>query len=798
MRKTIRKAVVLGSGIMGSGIACHLANVGLEVLLLDRIPENLSPSELDLPDHRNKLANASLSKAIKAKPATLFTNDLASNIKTGNFEDDLEKVSDCDWIIEAIIEDPGIKAQLYEKVDRYRKEGAIVSTNTSGIPVSMLTQGQSNSFKDHFIGTHFFNPPRYLSLLEIIPGKDTPEELTQFMMEFGRRKLGKETVLCKDTPAFIANRVGVYSILKILELTEKYAFDIETVDALTGTAIGRPKTGTFRLQDLIGVDVGVHVLKSVSQNCPNDPYLRQQSEKELPAYIKFLLKNGFLGNKSGQGFYKKTNEYSDEGKRIIHALDLKSLEYRPRQKPGLTSLQSVKRMERITERINHFFEEGDQGNDFIREYFLGLFSYVSQRIPEISDQIHSIDTAMKGGYGWEFGPFECWDMVGLVKARNMAKTAGIELAPWVDEMIEEGYSSFYTFEQGMAKVYDPVRKGYYPIPGSERYISLKKLDNNVVFENSEARLYDIEDGVLCVSFESKNNVLGEGTGEVIHKAIDLAENEGWKGVVIGNDGPNFTVGANLMLVAMLAFQQEWSKLEQLTKAFQDMNMRLRYSAVPVVTATRGYVFGGGIEMSMHADGVAAAAESYIGLVEAGVGLIPGGGGTKEFAKRLSDTFFEGDIKIPKLISMFRTIAMAEVATSARMAFDFNYLLPERDQVILNNREIIFEAKKQVLHLADDYLPPVPAKINVLGQAGLATLYAAINEFQLGKFISGHDALIARKTANVMCGGNLTAEQEVSEQYLLDLEREAFVSLCGEKKTLDRIQHMLQFNKPLRN
>jgi 3-hydroxyacyl-CoA dehydrogenase len=798
MTRYVKKVAVLGSGVMGSNIACHLANIGFDVLLLDIVTPGLSDQDLENKTLKNQLVDQSLLKAIKSKPAPLFKSSFANRIKTGNFEDDLPKIKSCDWILEAIIEDPKIKYKLFKEVEKYRKEGAMVSSNTSGIPMSVLSAGHSEDFKKHFLGTHFFNPPRYLDLIEIIPGPKTDPELADFFIRFGREYLGKETILCKDTPAFIANRVGVYSILRILELTEKYNLDIETVDTLTGPIIGRPKTGTFRLQDMIGVDTGFKVLKSVSSNCPDDTYLVARDKSPTPPYIKFLLDNNFLGQKSGQGFYMKTNQKDDFGKTVVLGLDLKTLEYRPKKKITLQSILTAKKIPQLQNRLQELLKPGDTGNDFTRAYFAGLFSDVSNKIPEISDQLYSIDAVMKGGYAWDLGPFEYWDMIGLKEGLALVESFGLPMAEWVKEMGVDQNPSFYKNEDGRQFVYDPLNKKYIKLPGSGKVIILKNLENKKVFSNTEASVFDIGDGVLCLEFTSKNQVLGEGTGEAMHKALDMAVEEGWRGIVIGHNRPQFTVGANLMLVATNAYQKEWGKLRQLVKGFQDLNMRLRYSPVPVVTATRGYVFGGGIEMSMHADGVAAAAESYIGLVEAGVGIIPGGGGTKEFALRLSDTFYEGDVMIPKLIEMFRTIAMAQVATSADMAFDYKFLLPHRDQVVLNAREHIHKAKSMVLNLAKAYLPPSPKKVKVLGRTGLATLQAAISEFLLGSFITEHDALVANHTAFVMCGGDLSYPQEVSEQYLLNLEQEAFLSLCGEKKTLDRIQHMLQFNKPLRN
>jgi len=794
----IRKIAVLGSGVMGSGIACHFANAGFEVLLLDIVPFGLNEEEKTNPVIRNKIVNDSLQKVLKSTPDPLYKKSYATRIKTGNFEDDLKQIETCDWIIEVVIEDLDIKKNLYEQVEKYRKPGAFISTNTSGIPIRLLSKDRSDDFRKHFLGTHFFNPPRYLRLFEIIPGPETDPNVVHFFMEFGREFLGKQSVLCKDTPAFIANRVGIFSIARLLELTDEFGFDIETVDALTGPVIGRPNTGTFRLQDLVGIDTGLKVMKGVIEHCPKDEYFSVFSQKPFPAYFDFLTENKFLGNKSGQGFYQKTREKDAEGKSIILALDIRSNQYVPSQKVRMDAIKTAKKLDTLTMKVRSFFECEDPACLFIQKYFLSLFAYASQRIPEISDDVFSMDDALKNGYAWDAGPFEYWDMIGVGKAVLLAEQNGLNVATWVKDMLNAGVTSFYTFENGKRHYYNITSKKYEVLPGAEKTIHLAAFKNNIIFKNTEAQILDIGDGVLCLEFISKSNVIGEGTGEAMNKAIDIAESEGWKGLVIGNNAPNFSVGANLMLVAMHSFQKDWKKLDELVAGFQDVNMRLRYASVPVVIATQGYVFGGGVEMSMHADSVMASAESYIGLVEAGVGLLPGGGGTKEFAVRLSESFFEGDVQMPRLAEMFKTIAMAQVATSAPMAFDMKYLLPDRDHVVLNTAHVLYKAKQQVLRLAINYVPPVAKQVKVLGRAGLATLYTAINEFKLGQFISQHDGLIASKTAYVMCGGDLTGSQTVSEQYLLDIEREAFISLCGEEKTLERIQYMLQFNKPLRN
>jgi 3-hydroxyacyl-CoA dehydrogenase len=798
MSMKIKKIAVLGSGVMGSGIACHFANAGFEVLLLDIIPFGLSEAEKTNPASRNKIVNDSLQKVMKSAPDPLYKKSYASRIHTGNFDDNLFQIADCEWIIEVVIEDLKIKKELYDRVEKFRKPGTYITTNTSGIPIRLLTKDRSEDFRKHFLGTHFFNPPRYLRLLELIPGPETDPAVVEFFMDFGREFLGKQSVHCKDTPAFIGNRVGIFSIARLLELTDEFGFDIETVDALTGPVIGRPGTGTFRLQDLVGIDTGLKVMKGVIEHCPEDEYFSVYGQKPLPAYFDFLMENKFLGNKTGQGFYQKTKEKDAEGKSIILALDIRSNQYKAGQKVRMDAIKTAKKLDTLTMKVRSFFEGDDEACRFIQKYFLGLFAYVSKRIPEISDDVFSVDDAMKNGYAWDAGPFEYWDMIGVEKAVLLAEKQGLVIAPWVKDMLVKGITSFYTFENGKRHYYNVASKKYEVLPGAEKNIQLAAFKNSLVYKNTEAQILDIGDGVLCLEFISKSNVIGEGTGEAMNKAIDIAESEGWKGLVIGNNAPNFSVGANLMLVAMHSFQKDWNKINELVAGFQDVNMRLRYSSVPVVIATQGYVFGGGVEMSMHADSVMAAAESYIGLVEAGVGLLPGGGGTKEFAVRLSETFYEGDVQMPKLAEMFKTIAMAQVATSAPMAFDMMYLLPHRDKVVLNTAYVLYEAKQQVLRLSKNYIPPVPKQVKVLGRAGLATLYTAINEFKLGQFISGHDALIATKTAWVMCGGDLTGAQNVTEQYLLDIEREAFISLCGEEKTLERIQYMLQFNKPLRN
>ncbi len=797
MSRRIKKVVVLGSGVMGSGIACHFANAGLEVLMLDIIPPGLSEEGRHKPAERNRIAYEALQQAIKGRPAALYDQSFASRISIGNFEDDFEKIKDYDWVIEVVVERLDIKKQIFEKVDRYRAEGALVTSNTSGIPIHTIQEGRSEDFRRHFCGAHFFNPPRYMRLLEIIPGPDTDPEVIDFLMHYGDRYLGKQTVLCKDTPAFIANRVGVYAMSKIYQLTTELGMRIETVDRLTGPAIGRPKTGTFRLGDLVGHDTAANVIRGIKQNCPDD---EQAAAFEIPDYLQFLLDNKFLGNKSGQGFYKKTRERDEKGKPIILALNLKTLEYEPQSLPDLPSLKATKQIDSLPKRIKALFGAEDRGGKLIRKSLLGLFAYASNRIPEISDTLYAIDDAMKAGYAWELGPFEYWDIIGVKKGMELAEEKGETVAGWVKEMVAAGHDKFYKREGGLRKCYDVATKAYKVVPGSNEFIILDNYrDQKPVLQNNEMTLHDIGDGVLCLEFTSPHNAIGDGILRGINESIHLAEEGGWKGIVIGNNANQFSVGANLMLIAQFAYSQEFDELNMAVNLFQQTSMRLRYSAIPVVTATQGYTFGGGCEFLMHSDAAVCAAESYIGLVEVGVGLIPGGAGTKEFALRASDRFFEGDVQIPTLIEQFKTIALASVGTSAHEAFRYGYLLPERDQVVLNRDRNIADAKARALELAEGYTQPIPREdITVLGRQGLAALYTAANELRLGNYASEHDIKIAHKIAWVLCGGDLTGAQQVSEQYLLDLEREAFLSLAGEAKTQERIQHMLKTNRPLRN
>jgi 3-hydroxyacyl-CoA dehydrogenase len=793
--RTIKKVAVLGSGVMGSRIACHFANVGLQVLLLDIIPPDLKEEEKSNPAKRNSLVNAALQAAVKSNPSPIYKSSFVSRIKTGNFDDNLAEIKDCDWILEAVVERLDIKQSLFEKVELYRKPGTLITTNTSGIPISILIEGRSGDFKKHFCGTHFFNPPRYLRLFEIIPSPFTDKNIIQFFEYYADKFLGKTPVLCKDTPAFIANRVGVFSMAAIFKLQQEMGLSISEIDSLTGTLIGKPKSATFRTADVVGLDTLIKVAKGVYEYCPND---WSRDTFQVPAYVLKMEENKWLGDKTGQGFYKKT---AVDGKKVILELDLNTLEYKASEKTKFASVGEAKLVDSLRARLKILAKGKDKAAEFLNKLNYSIFNYVSHRVPEISDELYRIDDAMIAGFGWEIGPFLHWDILGVENIVTLMKEHGHQPASWVEEMLAAGHTSFYKIENGIQYYYDIPSKSYLVAPGRESFIILDhKRSQTPVFKNTGCTVHDIGDAVLCVEFQTKMNTIGGEVLEGINKALDIAEADGWKGVVLGNNAPNFSAGANLTIVLMQAIEQEWDELNFAVRHFQNTVMRLRYSSIPVVAAPHGLTLGGGCEMSMHTDACMAAAETYIGLVEVGVGVIPGGGGSKEFALRLSDSFGAEDTWIPKLSERFTTIASAKTATSAYEAFDLGIFTKDKDAVVFNPDRAISSAKEKVLELYDaGYTKPMMRHdILVLGRTGLAALYAGIASFQLGKYASAHDALISKKLAYVLCGGDLSEPTRVSEQYLLDLEREAFLSLCGEKKTLERMQSILTSGKPLRN
>ncbi len=791
MNRSIRKIAVLGSGVMGSRIACHFAGIGLPVILLDMVPAAAAGS--DQKTARNQLVNGSLQAAIKSNPSPVFTADVAKRITTGNFDDNMKDIASCDWIIEVVVERLDIKQMIYEQVEKYRKPGTLITSNTSGIPIHMLSEGRSADFKKHFCGTHFFNPPRYLRLLEIIPTPDTDPEIVDFLMEYGDLFLGKTTVLCKDTPAFIANRIGMFSMMSIFQIMEELSLSIDEVDALTGPLMGRPKSATFRTADVVGIDTMVKVANGIYNNCPND---EARDTFIVPAWLQKLVDNNWLGDKTGQGFFKKIK--SAEGKEI-QTLQLATMEYGPRTKAKFASVETARTIDSLPERIKALSVGSDKAGEFFRKFHYRLFSYISHRIPEITDDIYRLDDAMMAGFGWEIGAFETWDVLGVAATVAAMKKAGHPVAAWVEEMLAKGHTQFYKIEKGKRLFYHIPTQSYLAMPGGDAFIVLQHHTDQLVWKNSACRLYDIGDGVAGLEWNTKMNSIGAEVLEGLNKSITLAE-EKFKGLVIANSGANFSAGANVGMIFMLAIEQEYDELDMAIRMFQNSMMRLRYSSVPVVTAPHGLTLGGGCEMNLHADTVCAAAETYIGLVEMGVGLIPGGGGTKEFALRAGDELHPDEPETNTLKGRFFSIATAKVATSAHEAFGMGILRPGRDKIIMNVGRRIAEAKKEVIELSEaGYVMPAQRKdVKVLGRQALGALLAGINGMWRGKYASDHDALIARKLAYVMCGGDISEQSLVSEQYLLDLEREAFLSLCGEKKTLERIQSVLKSGKPVRN
>lgn len=802
MKRIIKKVAVLGSGVMGSRIACHFAGVGVQVLLLDMIaqaPEGGFKKESD----KNKIVNDALAAALKSNPSPVYHKDVIKKITTGNFDDNMKDITTCDWIIEVVVERLDIKKIIFEKVEQFRKPATLITSNTSGIPIHLLNEGRSDDFKKHFCGTHFFNPPRYLRLLEIIPTTDTDPDVIDFLMHYGDVILGKTTVLCKDTPAFIANRIGVYSILSIFKLVDTLGLSIDEVDALTGPIIGRPKSATFRTADVVGIDTLVKVAKGVYDNCPTD---EARDIFIIPSWLQKIIDNNWLGDKTGQGFFKKiklpvTQGSPEERKsdKEIQVLDLQKLEYVPRNKPKFASIEAAKQIDDLSQRMKMLAGGQDKAGEFFRRFHYGLFSYISHRIPEISDELYRVDDAMMAGFGWEIGAFESWDALGVERTVKAMKEAGYKVAPWVDEMLSAGNNSFYKIEAGKKLSYDPASKTYKPLPGSDAFIIMSNYQNKTIWKNNSCRLYDLGDDVLGLQWFTKMGTIGGDVLSGIQTAIDKAE-KNYKGLVIANEGANFSAGANVGMIFMLAIEQEYDELDMAIRLFQNTMMRARYSSIPVVTAPHGLALGGACELSLHSDKCCPAAETYTGLVELGVGLIPGGGGTKEYTVRAADEMHEDEPETITLKNRFLTIATAKVATSAHEAFATGVYRKGLDEIVINQGRRIYEAKKSVIEIYDSgYTTPVVRKdIKVLGQSALGALYAGINGMWRANYATDHDVVVAKKLAYVMCGGDLSEPTLVSEQYLLDLEREAFLSLCGEKKTLERIQAVLKTGKPVRN
>ncbi|NMH86714.1 3-hydroxyacyl-CoA dehydrogenase/enoyl-CoA hydratase family protein [Flavivirga algicola] len=800
-KRRIKKVAIIGSGIMGSGIACHFANIGVDVLLLDIVPRELNDKEkskgLTLEDKgvRNRLVNDALATALKSKPSPIYHPKFANRITTGNLEDDIAKVANVDWIMEVVVERLDIKQQVFESLEKHRTPGTLITSNTSGIPIKFMSEGRSEDFQKHFCGTHFFNPARYLKLFEIIPGPKTDTSVLEFLNEYGEQFLGKTSVVAKDTPAFIGNRIGIFSIMSLFHAVKDMELTIEEVDKLTGPVIGRPKSATFRTVDVVGLDTLVHVANGIAENCKEDEQLELF---KLPGFISTMVKNKWLGSKTKQGFYKKT--VSAEGKKEILSLDLNTLEYRSAQKAKFATLELTKTIDKVVDRFKVLVSGKDKAGKFYRKSFAALFAYVSNRIPEITDELYKIDDAMKAGFGWEHGPFQIWDAIGVEAGIEIMKAEGLAPAPWVNDMLKAGSKSFYSVKEGATYAYDIPKQTQEKIPGQDAFIILDNIrKSNEVFKNSGVVIEDLGDGILNCEFQSKMNTIGGDVLAGLNKAIDLAEKE-YQGLIVGNQGANFSVGANIGMIFMMAVEQEYDELNAAIKYFQDTMMRMRYSAIPTISAPHGMSLGGACELSMHADKVVAAAETYIGLVEFGVGVIPGGAGSKEMALRASDTFRKGDVELNTLQEYFLTIGMAKVATSAYEAFDLGVLQKGKDIVVINKDRQIATAKAHAKLMAEaGYTQPVKRKdVKVLGKQALGMFLVGTDSMEAANYISEHDHKIANKLAYVMAGGDLSEPTLVTEQYLLDLEREAFLSLCTERKTLERIQHMLKTGKPLRN
>ena len=794
MKRTIKKVAVLGSGVMGSRIACHFAGVGLQVLLLDIQAPSNSPEGGEKKQDPNRIVNDALATAIKSNPSPVYTAEVVKKISTGNFTHDMKKIADYDWVIEVVVERLDIKQSIFTEVEKYRKPGTLITSNTSGIPIHLMAEGRSEDFKKHFCGTHFFNPPRYLRLLEIIPTPYTDPEVVDFLMHYGDLVLGKTTVLCKDTPAFIANRIGVFGMMAIMNTMEKLQLNVDDIDALTGPIIGRPKSATFRTADVVGIDTLVKVAKGVAENCPND---EAKEMFAIPAWLDKMVANNWLGDKTGQGFFKKTK--STGGQKEILTLNLQTLEYGARQKPKFATLETAKPIEDLKTRLKALCAGTDKAGEFYRLFHYNLFSYISHRIPEISDELYRVDDGMMAGFGWEIGAFESWDTLDVAKTTEAMKAAGYKVAAWVDEMIAAGNKYFYKIENGKRLCYDVSSKSYKILPGGDAFIVMRNFDNQTVWKNSTCRTYHLGDDVLGLEWYTKMGSIGGEVLEGIQKSIALAE-EKYKGLVIANEGQNFSAGANVGMIFMLAIEQDYDEIDMAIRLFQNTMMRARYSSIPVVVAPHGLALGGACELSLHSDKVVAAAETYTGLVEVGIGVIPGGGGTKEFVLRASDELHSGEVDTNTLQNRFLTIATAKVATSAHEAYDLGIYRKGKDQISMNIGRRISEAKQAVIEMYEDgYVMPVQRKdIKVLGRSALGAMYAGINGMRTGNYATEHDVTVAKKLAYVMAGGDLSEPTLVTEQYLLDLEREAFLSLTGEKKTMERIQSVLKSGKPLRN
>jgi 3-hydroxyacyl-CoA dehydrogenase len=807
MRHRIEKAAVLGAGTMGARIAAHLANAGIPCFLLDIVPKELTTEEkrkgltLESPAVRNRIVNVGLEAAKKSRPAAFFTPETARLVTPGNLEDNLSWCGEVDWIIEAVAENLEIKRSLFSRVETVRKPGTIVSSNTSGLPIKLIAEGRSEDFQQHWAGTHFFNPPRYMKLVELIPGPKTKPEVLRALDENCDLRMGKGVVVAKDTPNFIANRIGTFSMLNALRQMQALDMTIEEVDACTGPAVGWPKSATFRTADLVGLDVLVHVVRNIYENIPGD---ESREMYRVPKLVEDMLARGWLGEKTGSGFYKRVKK---GGESEILTLDWHKMEHRPRQKAKFGSIEAGKGIENTRERLRALVgpalegKTGDKANQFLWSGLSETCLYAARRIPEIANSIVDVDRAMRWGFGWELGPFEIWNAIGLERMAKAMERDGKEMPPLVAKVLNSPKKVFYESEKGNTLYFDLASSSLQPVEEPPGIIILKSLKERtpVVQSNSGASLIDLGDGVLCCEFHSKMNSIGGDIVTMIHAGIARLNSE-FEAMVIANQAPNFSVGANLMLLLISAQEQEWDDIHMAVRQFQRVNMAIKYASRPVVVAPQGMALGGGCEISLHGAKIHAAAESYLGLVEAGVGLIPGGGGTKEMLIRADEHSAGGENLdlFHALKPVFETIAMARVSTSGEEARSLGFLRPS-DLIAMNHDRQVADAKRTALAMVRaGYHRPPPAQIRVLGEEFLAAAKLAIHMLLRGEFATEYDGVVARKLAFILAGGGITSPQTVSEQYILDLEREAFVSLCGQRKTQERVAHTLKTGKPLRN
>ncbi|HXT23301.1 MAG TPA: 3-hydroxyacyl-CoA dehydrogenase NAD-binding domain-containing protein [Candidatus Eisenbacteria bacterium] len=806
MKLPILKAVVLGAGTMGARIAAHFANAGLPCVLLDLVPPDWKPGAP--ASERDRFARNGVEAAKRSRPAAFFSATLAEKISVGNFDDDLARCADADWIIEVVAENLEIKRNLLSRILQFRKPGAIVTTNTSGLPVHLIAEGLPDEFQQHWAGTHFFNPPRYLKLVEIIPGPKTSTNVIETLRDFCDRRLGKGVVVAKDTPNFIANRIGTFSVLNALRLMSELGMTVEEVDACTGPAVGWPKSATFRTTDIVGLDVLAHVVRNIYETAPDD---ESRERYKVPALVEEMIKRGWLGDKSGQGFYKKVK---GEGENEILTLDFNAMEYRARQKAKFVSIEGGKTIDDTRQRLRALVrpilegQKGDKAQQFLWSAISETCLYAARRVPEISDNLVDVDRAMRWGFGWELGPFEMVDALGLDAFAAQVKKEGRALPAWLAKVLPGGRKSFYESEKGVTTVLD-LAMGSKKVEEPAGILILKSLKEagREVERNSGASLVDLGDGVVCCEFHAKMNAIGAELIAMIHKGLKRLESD-FEAMVIANQSVNFSVGANLMLVLVSAQEQEWDELHMAVKQFQNVNLAIKYAKKPVVAAPQGMALGGGCEISLHAARIHSAAEAYVGLVEAGVGLIPGGGGSKEMLIRANENSAGGeDLDLfHALKPVFENVALAKVGTSAEECRELGYFRRE-DRYSMNTQRLVADAKETALGLLRSGWKPAASswqegakatQVKVLGEQFLAGAKLMIHMLVRGGYASEHDAVVARKLAHILAGGALTSPQLVSEQYLLDLEREAFVSLLGEKKTLERIAFTLKTGKPLRN